>query len=148
RKVPEDPRPVRVIQNSGRRYNPADLESILDTFGVPEIEVRSVDDSGRVEYGDLRVNPGVVLNGAARQKLDALLMNDGDLARTWNREKRMRNDSSWSGYALSIANRLALAEFTDQEIIDILSVHRREHGDPGKRAPKTLRWFTEFAIAP
>ena len=37
-------------------------------------------------------------------------------------------------------------EFSDQAIIDILTIHRSEHGDPGKQKPKTLKWFTKYTI--
>ncbi len=140
-KVPDDPQPVQVIQHSDQRYDPSDLENILDTFGVPEIEVKSRDDRGRLELGDLRVTPRVELSPDVKQKLDTLLVNDSDFARAWRREKRMK-DNSWSGHAMSITNVLAYVNFSDQDIIHILSVHRREHGDPGKQQPKPLSWFT------
>jgi len=53
----------------------------------------------------------------------------------------MPRDNSWSGFAQSIANLLALANLRDQAIIDVLTVHRREHGDAGKREPKALSFF-------
>ena len=130
------------------RYDPTELENIVDTFGVPEVEVRAVDENGRAEYGALRVDQRVQLAPEVQQKLDALLANDADFRRVWNREKRMPRDNSWSGFAQSIANGLALIDppLSDQGIIDILSVHRRDHGDPGKRGPKPLGWFMKFTV--
>ncbi len=145
RKVPADPRPVEVIRNSGRRYDPSDLENILDTFGVPEIEVKATDERGRMELGDLRVSPCVELAPELDAKLKALLTNDPEFARVWNREKRMPKDSSWSGYALSIANLLAYADYTDQEIIDLLTHHWHHHRD-AKTKRRTLSWFTTHTI--
>jgi len=141
RKVAGDHRKVEVIEVSGRRYEPSDLERILDLMNVPEIEVRSVDEAGRIEHGDLHVMPGVNLAPELRQQIDALIQNDTDFARVWRREKRMPRDNSWSGFAQSIANLLALANLRDQAIIDVLTVHRREHGDAGKREPKALSFF-------
>lgn len=162
-KVPGDPRPVHVIRNTGQRYNPSDLESVLDTFGVPEIEIKSTDERGHVEYGDLRLDPRVQLPPETQEKLELLLKNISEFARVWNREKRMPKDKSWSGYAQSIANTLAYVDamaadepadarssppmcFSDQEIIDILTKHRREHGDPGKQNPKPLAWYVKYTI--
>lgn len=141
RKIADDPRLVQVIRESGERYDPTDLENILDTFGVPEIEVKNADEQGRVEYGQLNVSPRVELGPELEGKLKALLVNDPDFGKAWNREKRMPRDNSWSGYAQSITNMLAVVGFSDQEIIDILSVHRREQGDSGKQTPKPLSWF-------
>ena len=142
KKLPHDPQPVQVVQDSGQRYDPSDMENILDTFGVPEIEIAGTDEHGRVEFGDLRVTPRVELAPEVNAKLKALLVNDPEFARVWSREKRMPKDSSWSGYAQSIANTLAYLNLADQEIVDILTVHRREHGDPRKQQPKPLSWFT------
>lgn len=124
-----------------RRYNHADLQDILDLAGIPEFDVKRTDEDGRVEFGHLHVEPQVRLAPETRQKLDAFMTNDSDFALTWNRKKRMRLDNTWSGYAQSLANRMALASFTDQEIIDVLTLHRREHGDPGKQGPKALPFF-------
>ncbi len=146
KKVQADPRPVQVIRNSNRRYERSDLEEILDALGVPETEVCSVDEAGRIEYGDLHVTPGVELAPELRQQLDALMENDIDFARTWRREARMRHDNTWSGFAMSIADTLALAGMPDQSIIDLLTLHRREHGDAGKRTPQRLSWFTKYTI--
>lgn len=142
RKIASDPRPVRLIEFGGPRYNPSDLEQILDLAGIREVQVVKADDSGRVEeFGALHVDPRVELAQALQQKIDALLTNDTAFAQVWNRKRRMPRDSSWSAFALSIANTLAIAGLTEQEIIDVLTVHRREHGDPGKRGAKPLAWF-------
>ena len=147
-KRPDDLRPVCIIQNSGRRYNPTDIDSILDSIGVPEVEIKHDDGRGNVEYGDLTVSPKVELDPETIEKLDANKDIDPDFKDTWDRKRRMPRDSSWTGFALSIAGSLAIWGFSDQQIIDILTVHRREHGDVGKRGPKTLRWFKKYAIAP
>ena len=109
---------------------------------MPEVEVKSVDAEGRVEFGELHVTTGAELAPELRQQLDALIENDIDFARVWRREKRMPRDNSWSGHAQSIANVLALAGLCDQSIVDILTLHRRERGDAGKRQPKALSFFT------
>jgi len=141
RKVAGDPRVAQVIEESGRHYDPSDIEAILDMLGVPEVEVKSVDEQGRIELGHLHVNPRVELTPELDQKLQAVLFNDPDFAAVWHRKKKMPRDNSWSGVAQSITNTLALAGFSNQEIIDLLAFHRREHGDPGKRTPKPLSWF-------
>jgi hypothetical protein len=142
KKIAGDHRLVRVIEASGRRYNPSDLEEICDLYGIPEIEVRKTDERGRVvEFGDLLVRPRVELTGELTETIESLLEVDGEFAAVWRREKRMPRDSSWSAFAMSIANRLALAGFPDQTIIDLLVHHRQAFGDPGKRTPKPLSWF-------
>lgn len=147
RKRSDDPRMVTIIQDNGRRYDPTDLENICDILGIPEKEVRRVDENGTAEYGDLVVNPRVEMDPETQQKIDAYLVNDNDFKAVWHRRKPLK-DRSWTGYALSIADRLALAEFSDQQIVDVLTVHRRQYGDVGKRGPKTLRWFVKYAITP
>ncbi len=146
RKLAGDHRLVQVVEDSGRRYEPSDLENILDLMGVPEVEVKKIDEDGRAEFGDLHVSPRAEMAPKLKQRLDALLVNDNDFCATWNRTRRMPRDNSWSGVAQSIANTLVLLGFSDQEIIDILSKHRREHGDRGKQQPKTLSWYTLYTI--
>jgi hypothetical protein len=146
RKRPDDPKPVTIIRNSGRRYDWTDLENILDTLGVPEVEVKSDDGRGHVEYGNLRVNPKVELDAATAALVENTKVNDNKFKRTWERSRRMKEDNSWSGFAMSLADTLAEVEATDQQIIDILCVHAREHGDAGKTRPRPLSWYTKYTI--
>lgn len=142
RKIPTDCRLVRVVQDDGIRYNPSELEDFLDAMGVPEIQVLKTDDHGRVvEYGDLRVDPRIDLGADLARKIEVMRENSSDFRAVWDRSKRMPKDNSWSGYAQSIANHCALVGLTDQQIIDVLTFHRKNFGDPGKRGPKPLAWF-------
>ncbi len=146
KKVPDDPRPVEITRSSNNRYEASDLAAIMDTLGVPEREIKGADDRGRIEFGDLRLNPRVELRPELKQKLDALLANDAEFARVWRREKRMPKDNSWSGYAQSIANTLAYFGIPLQDMIDLLAFHRKVHGDQGKQRPKPLSWYTRHTI--
>lgn len=123
-----------------RRYNLSDLQDILDLAGIPELEVKSSDERGRLEFGDLKLVPRLELDSVTRQKLEAFKVNDGEFKQVYLRKKRMPKDNTWSGYAMSLCIRLVKAEFSDQEVINIVDLHRREHGDPHTK-PRALGWF-------
>ena len=122
-----------------RRYNLSDLQDILDLAGIPELEVKSSDERGRLEFGDLKLVPRLELDSVTRQKLEAFKVNDGEFKQVYLRKARPK-DNTWSGYAMSLCIRLVKAEFSDQEVINIVDLHRREHGDPHTK-PRALGWF-------
>ncbi len=90
-------------------------------------------DNGK--HGDcprLRIDPQVQPN---LDKLEALLENDPKFVKTWKRQRSDLADQSRSAYDLALANAVARAGWTDQEIVDLLIAWRRKHGEEIKREP-------------
>jgi hypothetical protein len=77
---------------------------------------------------------GIVLRDAQPPagKLDVAIENSPEFARTWRRGRR--EFPSQSEYDLSLASQAAAIGWTDQEICDLLTAHRREGGgDPDSK---------------
>jgi hypothetical protein len=64
-----------------------------------------------------------------------------DFSPTWNHKRRLK-DQSQSGYDLALAYLAVLAEWTDQEIVDLLIANRRLHGGQ----PKLRRDYFERTL--
>lgn len=67
---------------------------------------------------------------------------------TWNKTAKMPKDQSMSAYELSLADMMAKAGWTPQEMVDTLVAFRRKHGGEAKHAfyyQETLRVAAEFA---
>lgn len=65
-------------------------------------------------------------------KFGALLLNDKRFKASWEHNRKDLKDQSLSSYDMSLATLAAYAEWTDQEIADLLIAHRRESGNPEK----------------
>lgn len=75
-----------------------------------------------------------VLDAGARvdmEKFEALAETDARFRKSWERKRSTRDmqDQSASSYDMSLATFAASADWTDQEIVDLLIAARRKHGD-------------------
>lgn len=132
----DPPAAVRVLAESGRRYELSDL----DQYMVAE---ETVSDDPRSR---LAVAP-VVLAAAAEppvEKFVALLENSTKFRATWETRRRDLEDPSPSGYDLSIAVQAAAAGWSDQEIVDLIIARRRRAGaEPKMRVDYMQRTLTK-----
>ena len=123
----QPPFEIKVLEANNYRYTPYDFEDVLLAD-----EFCSIDQA--VEVQD------VVLRADAEppaMKFTALLENDPEFKRSWQRTRKNLRDSSASGYCLSLATKAANADWTDQDIADLVIAWRRIHNDDPAKA---LRW--------
>lgn len=113
--------PVRALSWDGDRYNPSDFDEYL----ADESAVGFLSAPYRVQTLHLVADADV---GAT--KLSVLLENVPKAKATWERTGRqLPSASEWD---LSIASFAAQAEWTDQEIADLLIAYRRKHNEEPK----------------
>lgn len=73
-------------------------------------------------------------------KFEAMMFNQPQFARSWNRQRKDLTDRSASGYDMSLAILSVRAGWSDQEVVDLLIANRRRHNDsPKLRADYFLR---------
>ncbi len=116
--------PVKVIRDSGTRFNVSDFAELAP----PE----PADETNR-PTPPLIFNP----NATVPEKIRALLSNDSRAKLTLARRRPDLKDQSDSGYSLALANIAVRAGWTDQEIVAFL-VAARQHW---KATPKPASWY-------
>lgn len=133
RKVKGEAVPVKIIWHDPEiRYTTHDIEAKL------------IDDdrlSGPVkfskDYTEVVITENLVLDAAAEppfEKFDILKEADQKFANTWERCRKDMQDQSNSAYDMALASIAARANWSDQEIVNLLIAHRRKHGvDPKLR---------------
>ena len=143
-KLDGEPRPVRLLESSGRRYSPDDFDDIL--IEIDHAESAAVDISVRIDTGTGREPPS--------GKLEALLAADKRFEATWNHQRTDLNDQSLSGYDLAIAGTAARADWADQDIADLIAAFRDRHGSDerdrakGRRADYLARTIAKARSGP
>lgn len=111
-----EPREVLIIAREPlRRYAVDDF----DMFAAPPQTVGTVNVVRVVLDAD--ANPPI-------DKMDVLREVEKKFALSWDRRRTDLNDQSASGYDMSLASLAARANWTDQEIANLLIAHRRRHG--------------------
>jgi hypothetical protein len=100
----------------------AEIEKLIADF--PDVKPPPVKGEVSFEIDPEAQPPGV--------KHGALLMNDTRYRGSWEHTRTDLGDQSLSSYDMSLATIAAYAEWTDQEIVNLLISHRREHGNPEK----------------
>ena len=131
-KVPKERVPVRTITQDGPRYDrqvflgkiPKDFQPVVKA--TRSRAAKNVKGNGLVLSKDAEP-PGL--------KLMALNDVDPKFRATWNGARPDLKDQSPSGYDMSLASMAAHAEWTDQEIANLLIAWRREHGHDPKLRP-------------
>ena len=113
------PKPVLIHSASGIRYNPAELEDfVVDRDFVQSQKVMS--------SFSVILNPEVV---PPFDKFQALMDNNSKAKASFDRKRSDLQDQSASSYDMSLALWAAQANWTDQEIVDLLIAGRRKNGD-------------------
>jgi hypothetical protein len=65
-------------------------------------------------------------------KFSALMENDRRFRDSWHHKRKDLGDDSLSAYDMSLATLAVYAEWTEQEIVNLLIAHRRVSGNPAK----------------
>lgn len=118
-----EPVPVRIIADSGARYEVEDLSGVILEEAWQEAS-RNVAITGAAEIGVLKTDPDAHPPFASH---DAMLENDDRYRKTWEHKRKDLADQSPSGYDMALANILVRAGWSDQEIVDTLIAHRRKY---------------------
>lgn len=112
----DDVRDVKLIaSNWTLRYEPDDL--------VPSIVI----EKGKKE--NIKTDRIVLRPDAAppTEKWEALMSAEPKFKKSWNHDRKDLSDQSPSSYDFSLASIAFQADWTDQEIVDLLIAHRRRH---------------------
>jgi hypothetical protein len=145
-KDPNDPKPVRLIHEDAARFDPSDLDELL----------LHLDERHDVSTAAaLGVNGGRTVNIAVETApqvpdalLKALIENHPQFALTWNHLRPDLNDQSCSGYDLAIASIAVTCGLTDQQITNLIMVHRtRFPGSRQERHGHAYQKYLERTIA-
>lgn len=123
--------PVTVIATGGPRRTRGELEQLAATAG----DVQAT--AGSAQQLELSGLPEIQLRDGAQPpmvKVDALRVNSPEFAMTLDHRRPDGQNWSLSEYDMSIATQAAQANFTDQEIADLISYHRRLHNPNDRKA--------------
>ena len=133
-KIKTDVRPVRLMKNTGERFNLEEFLEMMPPDYQPRVMVHGTTPDGEVITGD-----NLMLDEAAEpptMKLSELLAEDEKFRGSWNAVRPdwgANADRSPSAYDMSLASIAAHYHWTDQEIVDLLIANRRRHGRDLKR---------------
>ena len=115
-KDPKDVRDVELIEQEWTtRYEPEDL--------VPAIVVEKKE-RVETEIGRIALRPDAA---PPTEKWEALMSAEPKFKKSWNHDRKDLSDQSPSSYDFSLASIAFQADWTDQEIVDLLIAHRRKH---------------------
>lgn len=115
-----EPVPVMMITcDPSRRYDPSEFEEFI-LADAPLYRKRVVNS----ETGDLELNPEAQ---PPFDKFDLLQNVEPKVLLTWNRKRKDFQDQSSSSYDMALATYAAYAQWTDQEITNLLIASRRKH---------------------
>ena len=115
-KDPKDVRDVELIEQEWTtRYEPDDL--------VPAIVVEKKE-RVEAEIGRIALRPDAA---PPTEKWEALMSAEPKFKKSWNHDRKDLSDQSPSSYDFSLASIAFQADWTDQEIVDLLIAHRRKH---------------------
>ena len=119
---------ARVIESEDIRYAPDDFDPLLI---AEEFEPGHTGPTGKSLLPPIKIGAVMLAPDAEPPalKMLALLENDVKFKRAWNRKRPDLQDQSASSYDMSLANLAAIAEWTDQEIANLIIAGRKLHGD-------------------
>ena len=115
-KDPKDIRDVKLIEAEwATRYEPDDLVTSVVVEEKERVEV---------ETGRIVLRPDAA---PPTEKWEALMSAEPKFKKSWNHDRKDLWDQSPSSYDFSLASIAFQADWTDQEIVDLLIAHRRKH---------------------
>ncbi len=125
KKVSSQPRPVRLIELNEYRYNQSDLEEYLDIIGADRAPLSA----GGAQ--DIAPITGLQYSHDANPPFEgfqALYATDSQFRSTWDHSRGDLQDQSTSAFDMALANIAVQANWSDQEIANLLIAHRRRYG--------------------
>jgi len=124
------PTPASFLEepSEGKRWLVSDLEDAIppDVVGdtpAPE-KSRGTGEEGAGDTFTLRAGANPPF-----RKFDVFINNSPKFKGTWERTRKDLNDTSSSGYDMSLAVQAAMVDWTNQEIVDLLVASHEKHGD-------------------
>jgi hypothetical protein len=117
------------------RYNPSDLDEILDGLGVPDVDAAkhaAVEWAARFGDPPLKIDTSVQFPADIIEQFTRL---DMRFRNTWLRQRHDLKDQSQSGYDMALAMFAVDASLTEQQIVDLLITHRNLHGQKHRTNP-------------
>jgi hypothetical protein len=142
-KNPSSPKPVVIESQSGRRYNPSELEEYLDDLAVPDLEGEA---GAAREWAQRFHGKPATINLSARiaeDQINRWLETDLRFKNTWFRQRHDLRDQSQSAYDLALACFAFGAGCSEQEVIDLIVHHRTLH----KQKPRTRLDYFQRTLA-
>jgi hypothetical protein len=127
--------PVELIECNDLRYNPSDFEDTL-----PQIDEKDYESTVK---GELILDPAA---GPPFDKFEALKAIEQKFALSWEHKRKDLQDQSASSYDLALANYMAMAGWSEQEMADTLIAHRRNHGEDLKLRQDYYRRTISIAL--
>jgi hypothetical protein len=118
-----EPLPVKVLLADGPTVNASELLEHVPAASVTSPTQPSI-------VGDITLDLDAEPPG---MKLAALLENDRQFKRTWNRVRRDMPDQSASAYDMALADAAVASGWSDQEVCSLLVGFRRKWGENLKR---------------
>lgn len=120
--------PDEIREQDGPRYTLEQLAAVV-AEATPRATQRTLLSSVDVIAGDGRLN---------QLKFEALMENSGQFNRTWNHTRQDAGAKEWSmsEWDQSLATQAAYANWTDQEIADLISVHRKKFDPDGNKGSR------------
>ena len=140
-----EPVPVTTVHSDGPRYNHKQLLKL-----VPR-GFRKAAAAATSKNGSAPRNGPLTLSADAEPsatKLAAMLLNDLKFKRSWEGSRKDLPDQSASAYDMSLASIAVTAEWTDQEVVNLLIAWRRAHGHDLKLRQDYYRRTIERAREP
>jgi hypothetical protein len=136
-KVPGEPKLCRVLERTGLRYNPSDIEDWLDDHKVPdELQQAATSKLWAEKFGDVVL---AIDQEAAfpEDVIQAWMKLDPRFRATWMKARfDFIKDTSQSAYDLALANFGLDAGLTEQQIVDLICQHRRMHHEKARTREK------------
>jgi len=121
----EEPKEVKITEITNKRYSPSAFIDYLADNEEHDITITSAEDGINPEVGDLKLDPKAQ---PPFDKWNALQSVEPKAQASFNHNRDDDlNDASASGYDMALASYAALADWQDQEIVDLLIAHRRNN---------------------
>jgi len=137
------PVPVKVIDSDYmKRYAVSDFEDLLPA--IEDFDRNEVDYNQNIVEDDLKLDPRAE---PPFEKFQALLSIEDRFQASWERTRKDLQDQSASSYDLSLANYSAMAQWTEQEIANLIIASRRKHNDDLKLRQDYYKRTIGIAIA-
>ena len=126
--------PVMLVLKDGPTYTLATIEAATDGYRDERVAATQ-----RATGADINI----VLRGSSvsppMYKIEELININSDFGNVWNHKFSTRSrmaDWSMNEFEMSIANHIAIAGFSTQEMADTLVYHRLKYGDPKGKADR------------
>ena len=119
-----NPQPVRLLHESDARHTLSSLEDVLPPL-TDERRLFQGFEATSVDTGSVAINLNVTPH-VDPVLLKALRENHPEFGPTWDNHRPDLKDQSCSGYDLALANIGVACGLTDQQIVTLIDLHRRE----------------------